>query len=177
MSDLNIVDHSIMTSPSVGTVRYTAPELLIPSGFGPGNGCPTKESDIYAFGIVTYEVNACFVPGTATEGSIKVTTGLEPFPGAKDGVIMYNVVTGERPARPSLPNEWISDDVWNFISRCWGRSWDGRPDVDCVVNILNDAANSIEVRRQGAPNDWGKRTQRPTPGMPHKYQLPVMNRD
>ena len=175
MSDPKIVGYGIMTPPSVGTIRYAAPELLSPSGCGLGDGNPTKESDDYAFGMVTYEVNPYFVPGTATEGSFKVTTGLQPFPGAKDGAIMCNIVDGERPVRPSFPNEWVSDNVWSFISRCWGPSWDRRPDVDCVVNVLNDAADSIEARRREAPN-WGKGTQRPTPGMPHKCQMPAMSR-
>ena len=167
-----------MLSPSVGTVRYMAPELLNPSGFGLENSNPTKESDIYAFGMVTYQVrNAYFVPGTTPEGSVKVTTGLQPFPGAKDGAIMYNIFAGERPVCPSEPNEWTSDDVWNFISRCWGPSWDGRPDIDCIVNVLNDAADGVEVRRQEAPNDRGTRTSRPTPGAPHKSQIPVMSGD
>ena len=46
-----------MMSPSVGTVRYMAPELLDPSGFDLRNSNPTKKSDIYAFGVVTYQVS------------------------------------------------------------------------------------------------------------------------
>ena len=90
-------------------------------------------------------------------------TGEQPFPGAKDGMIIYSVVTGERPARPSEPNEWVSDNVWNFISRCWSPSRDGRPDVDFAMNALNDAADAIEVRRRkayGTTVDQGKRTSR-----------------
>ena len=34
-----------------------APELLNPSGFGLKNSNPTKKSDIYAFGITTYQVS------------------------------------------------------------------------------------------------------------------------
>jgi len=147
ISDPNTVDPGSTTSPSVGTVRYMAPELLNPSGFGMKNSNPTKESDVYAFGVVTYQV----------------ITGQQPFPGAKDGVIIYNVVTGERPGRPAGPNEWISDDVWNFVSRCWSPSWDGRPDVNFAMNALNDAADAVEARRRklyGTTNDQGKRTSR-----------------
>ena len=76
-----------------------------------------------------------------------MVTGDQPFRGAKDGVIIYSVVIGERPSRPSSPNEWVSDDVWNFISRCWSSSWDGRPEVDFAINALNDAADAIETKR------------------------------
>jgi len=81
-------------------------------------------------------------------------------------VIIYNVVTGERPARPPGPDGWISDDVWNFISRCWSSSSDGRPDVDFAMNALDDAAD-VEVKRRklyGTANDQGKRTSRRVPG-------------
>ena len=67
ISDPNTVDPGSTTSPSVGTVRYMAPELLNPSGFGLKNSNPTKKSDTYAFGVVTYQVsNACFISGIAT---------------------------------------------------------------------------------------------------------------
>jgi len=56
ISDPNTADPDTTTSPSVGTVRYMAPELLNPSGFGLKNSNPTKKSDIYAFGMVTYQV-------------------------------------------------------------------------------------------------------------------------
>jgi len=145
-----------------------APELLNPSGFGLKNSNPTKKSDLYAFGVVTYQVNITpFTSGLATNGNIQVTTGQQPFPGAKDGVIIYNVVTGERPSRPPGPDEWISDDVWNFISRCWSPSSDGRPDVDFVMNALTDAADAVEAKRRklyGTANDKGKRASRRVPG-------------
>ena len=57
VSDPNTVDPGSTTSPSVGTVRYMAPELLNPSGFGLKNSNPTKKSDIYAFGITNYQVS------------------------------------------------------------------------------------------------------------------------
>jgi serine/threonine protein kinase len=39
-----------------GTLRWMAPELLIPNNFGLEKCVPSKESDIYAFGMVIYEV-------------------------------------------------------------------------------------------------------------------------
>ena len=106
-------------------------------------------------------------------------TEQQPFPGAKDGVIIYSVVTGERPVRPSGSNEWVSDDMWNFIARCWSPSWDGRPDVTFAINALNDAADAIEIRRRKAytaTNDLGKQTSRRVPGASHEHQLPIMSR-
>lgn len=53
-----------MATPSAGTVRYMAPELLNPSGFGLEESISTKKSDIYAFGMVTYQANnTCLISG------------------------------------------------------------------------------------------------------------------
>ena len=61
---------------------------------------------------------------------------------------MDNVVAGTRPQRPLHSNEWLSDNLWGFICRCWLASWDDRPDVRSVVNVLNDAGDVVEFRRE-----------------------------
>ena len=93
----------------------------------------------------------------ATQARIQVLTRQKPFPGVKDRVVMYNVVIGKRPARPPGPNEWVSDDVWNLISRCWSPSLDDRPDVDHAMNVLNDAADAVEVGCKNASGELHRR--------------------
>ena len=39
-----------------GTTMFMAPELLVPSKFGFMDSVPTQKSDIYAFGLVIYQV-------------------------------------------------------------------------------------------------------------------------
>ena len=39
-----------------GTAAFMSPELLAPYKFGLNNSLPTQESDIYAFGLVIYQV-------------------------------------------------------------------------------------------------------------------------
>ena len=149
ISDLNVVEPGSATPLPVGIVRHMAPELLNPSGFNLKDSNPTMNSDIYAFGVVTYQVSIiCRTLAITINFIAQVTTGEQPFPGAKDGVVIDSVVMGERPSRPSNTNEWVSDDVWNFISRCWSPSWDGRPDLDFAINALNDAADAVEARRR-----------------------------
>jgi serine/threonine protein kinase len=49
---------STTTIPKVGTFRWLAPELLEPEDDGSGNRYqPTPATDIYALGIVAYEVS------------------------------------------------------------------------------------------------------------------------
>ena len=39
-----------------GTMTFMAPELLAPSRYGLKNAVPTKEGDVYAFGLVILQV-------------------------------------------------------------------------------------------------------------------------
>ena len=41
-----------------GVTPFMAPELLVPSRFGLDECMPTKEADIYAMGMVIYQVRA-----------------------------------------------------------------------------------------------------------------------
>ena len=111
-----------------------------------------------------YQVsNAYFISGTEIECSIQVTTGQQPFPGVHMGIIVHNVVLGGRPGRPQGPSEWLSNDVWNVISRCWSSSWNGRPNINFVMNALSDAADTVEDKRRklhATTDDRGKRTSR-----------------
>ena len=128
-----------------------APELLNPTGFGLKDSAPTKKCDIYAFGMVMYQVRRpCSTPHIVTNGSMQITTGRLPFPGVRDGMVIYNVAAGERPVRPLDPNEWISDAVWDLISRCWSSSLISRPDVKLTKDTLTNAADIVDVRRRAS---------------------------
>jgi hypothetical protein len=39
-----------------GTMMFMSPELLVPSKFGMKDSVPTPEADIYAFGLVIFQV-------------------------------------------------------------------------------------------------------------------------
>lgn len=49
---------SITPSPNaVGTLRWTAPEILDPESFGLEHAVATLETDVYSFGMVIWEVS------------------------------------------------------------------------------------------------------------------------
>jgi len=140
--DLNAADPRGTAFPAPNVARFMAPELLNPSGFGLRDSNPTKKSDIYAYGAVMYQVsNPRFIPDMVTKGGIQVITEQQPFHRANVATVTYNIVTGKLPDRPPGPNAWLSDDVWNFISRCWSPSLNDRPDIDSAIKVLNDAAD------------------------------------
>ena len=39
-----------------GTTPFTAPELLVPQKYGKKNATPTTQADVYAFGLVIFQV-------------------------------------------------------------------------------------------------------------------------
>ena len=57
MTDLSTLVLSKTIISSGGTLGWMSPELLDPSRFG-SDGCPTRESDCYALGMVIYEVSS-----------------------------------------------------------------------------------------------------------------------
>ena len=75
---------------------------------------------------------------------VQVLTGKQPSFGY-EGRITDDVA---RPARPEDPNEWLSGDIWDLISRCWSASLDERPGPDIIMNTLDDAGDTIELRRR-----------------------------
>lgn len=110
-----------------GTAPWMSPELLSPEDFGLEEGCLTKESDIYALGMVIYEV----------------FSGLVPFYPSKAPRIFRRVLDGERPERPQgIQGEWFTDDIWEMVTLCWGHQPSSRPGLDYVLRSLQDVKQS-----------------------------------
>ena len=79
-----------------------APELL-----SKGSNA-SKEADMYAFGIVVYEV----------------ITGAHPFGNRRPVELLFLTMRGVRPSRPEDPTAvGFSQGTWEFAERCW----DGNP--------------------------------------------------
>ncbi|KAG6807802.1 hypothetical protein H0H92_006368 [Tricholoma furcatifolium] len=110
-------------SPSSGgTLMYKAPEILDPEAYN------TKESDVYAFGCLAYEVFA----------------GKPPFGNLTAHLIVRKVMHGHRPKRPSDSspswNAWgLTEDIWALIERCWKADPATRPTIDVVMQFLEQA--------------------------------------
>ena len=47
---------SCSTQLEGGTMTFMSPELLVPSSFGMQDSVPTPEADVYAFGLVIFQV-------------------------------------------------------------------------------------------------------------------------
>jgi len=136
---------SCSTQLEGGTVMFMSPELLVPSRFGFTESIPTPEADIYAFGLVIYQV--CDRDSRYPQFAyiFQVLTGKLPFPRLGMVEMALGVVQGVRPTKPENDSAiGFSDSLWSFVQRCWDGEMKLRPKVAEVVSQLG-----------GAAADWG----------------------
>ena len=120
-----------------------APELVNPQRFGLIDTGTTKASDMYAFGVLAWEVSPTFNvlwSMYSTIGALsKVFAGQAPFSdeGAVAGI--YSMSSGRRPPRPNHPE--LSDRVWEMIEGCWESEPARRRTITEVVVALNAELN------------------------------------
>ena len=130
-------DQSTVMSSLVqgGTIQWMSPELLHPEGFGLKKSRPTKESDLYALGMVVYEV----------------LSGRTPFGRIMATVIIFKVVGGERPERPQGDGgKLFTDAIWSVLQRCWKPEPSDRPSTKAVLQCLG---GSPSLSRQSSGVD------------------------
>lgn len=108
-------------------MTFMPPERLVPSVFGMKDSPPTREGDIYAAGLVIFQV----------------LTGEIPFRTVRHTELGWSVVHGNRPARPeNAQSIGFTDSLWAFVQRCWDRDMGSRPTVaDVVTQIYEEARN------------------------------------
>ena len=123
-----------------GTLMFMSPELLVPSKFGFTESKPTPEADIFAFGLVIYQVCDHDRGHPPFTYSFQVLTGKRPFPGLGMAEIAHYAVQGVRPTKPENASAiGLSDPLWDFVQRCWDGKMKLRPRVVEVVLQLERA--------------------------------------
>ena len=109
-----------------------APELLSPGKFGLPNGRVSKQADIYAFGMVVYEV----------------LTGRTPFAGEGRWLpeIIMGVMEGHRPSKPENAEDiGFGKGTWELVQRCWDENRNRRPTVDSISKHFKHVATTSKV--------------------------------
>eukprot|EP00842_Homolaphlyctis_polyrhiza_P002060 jgi/Hompol1/2855/HPOL_006196-RA len=105
-----------------GTLRWMAPEIL-------RGGEITKQSDVYSFGITTFEV---------------MSRGQLPFGEYSDTLIYPQVVYEKR--RPPRPDQ-CPDSVWSLMEICWSDEPSDRMPFETIekkLAYIQSALNTFE---------------------------------
>ena len=117
------------TDTAGGTRLYMAPELLAPEKFGKKNCRPTQPADIYAFGMVIYEI----------------LTGRNPFYDQTYGQHQFtvSVLGGKRPTKPEdMKTIGFGSGTWELVEECWKEEPTERPTTEQVIAHLACVAES-----------------------------------
>ena len=127
---------SVTGDESKGTLSHMAPELLHPAKFGLRTCRASKEADIYAFGMVIYEV----------------LTGRPPF-GAercRHPEIMLRVMEGKRPRKPEAARDiGFGGGMWELVQQCWHQDRRERPTVEKVFKHFQQVARTSSIVSPG----------------------------
>ena len=107
-----------------GTVGFMAPELLRE------DANLSKEADMYAFGMVVYEVIA----------------GAQPYRLRKVWEIPMLTIQGSRPPRPEAPvPAGFGQGTWEFVERCWDGNPTRRPSAGAALDHFERVARLSTV--------------------------------
>lgn len=115
-----------------GTLSHMAPELLYPNKFGLHDSQVSKLADIYAFGVVVYEV----------------LTGRPPFEAGRrrHAEIILCIMEGERPRKPEKAEDiGFGGGTWEFIQRCWNQDRENRPTAEQAYGHFQRAAKASSI--------------------------------
>jgi len=107
----------------VGSAPYMAPELLPEEENVNINNLFTRYSDIYAFGMLAFEIFTEEIPYK----SMRART---------QGQIMLLVHQGRRPSRTSDTQGHISDTMWEIMENSWNHEPARRPSITAVLQRI-----------------------------------------
>jgi len=125
-----------------GTMTFKSPELM---KFWGEKVVPTPQADIYAFGLVIFQV--CWLDHGCRPflymHPLQVLTGENPFRGIPWWELASQVPCGLRPRKPKNgASIGFSDSLWDFTKYCWSGEIESRPKVAEVVSELGKAADN-----------------------------------
>jgi len=129
-----------------------APELLYPQMFGLNDARVSKQTDIYAFGIVVYEV----------------LTGYPPFGAGRrrQAEIILRVIEGQRPSKPENAGDiGFGGGTWELTQQCWNQDRGKRLKVDKIRKHFHRVAGTSKVNPPG-PTVSGRKSEHTTTSEP-----------
>jgi len=112
-----IIDTRGYTTQFSGSIRYLAPELAAHED--PCKGM-TRESDVFAFAMLTLEM----------------LTGKVPFSYMPEMLVVAHVQNGGRPERSKCWPTVFTEPMWQLLENCWDEVPTNRLDMNSIVHRL-----------------------------------------
>ncbi|KAF9232649.1 kinase-like domain-containing protein, partial [Melanogaster broomeanus] len=113
-----------------GTLRFLAPEALRGQSL-------TFETDVYAFGMVIYEVSIpCLVWSEMLTYTTQIFAGQTPFILEPDHVVMEGCLELKRPISMEVYERGLNDELWGLLSSCISHDPSRRPQVATIQGRL-----------------------------------------
>jgi serine/threonine protein kinase len=125
-----ILDVKGFTTYSPRNIRFTAPELMPAHESGVSNVRPTFQSDIFSLGILLLQI----FHGPDPQPQRGLPYNHVRFVPYYDVSLVMRIHSGDRPIRERY--NWIEDQHWQLLCRCWAGNPDGRPAIDRVQRDL-----------------------------------------
>ncbi|KAF9231514.1 kinase-like domain-containing protein [Melanogaster broomeanus] len=118
-----------------GTLRFLAPEAL--------RGQPlTFETDVYAFGMVIYEVIIlCIIGSEMLTYIAQIFAGQTPFILEPDHVVMEGRLELKRPTSKEVYERGLDDVLWSLLSSCISRDPSRRLKFATIQGSLQSMKN------------------------------------
>ncbi|ESK86444.1 WD40 repeat-like protein [Moniliophthora roreri MCA 2997] len=133
VADSELYKFTSSTTRVGGTARWSAPEVHMGSR-------ATKESDIYSYGCVCYEIISRSLP-------------FHDLP--NDAAVVLAVLQRRRPSKPQNAAEMLPDELWSLMNQCWETRPESRPGAE---DILRSLINLIPAGFSITPaEDWDHR--------------------
>ncbi|XP_038044153.1 proto-oncogene tyrosine-protein kinase ROS-like [Patiria miniata] len=107
-------------------VRWMSPEALM-------DGVFTVQSDVWAFGVLVWEV---------------MTLGQQPYPARTNVEVLHYVTAGGRLDRPDN----CPDDIHHLMLKCWEKQPEGRPSFHSNLEKLNSYRRKSASMSSGVDN-------------------------
>ncbi|KAF8188162.1 kinase-like domain-containing protein [Mycena galopus ATCC 62051] len=127
-----IVNRPGLTTRSVGTVPYLAPELLFvfgDRGVDERARRTTQSSDIYAFALLVLEI---LIAGPPKGRPSKV-------------FVEFHVFEALRPQREDYSAKLVSEEMWDMLERCWDFNPHARPNIGEILTSPTFLALNVKV--------------------------------
>jgi len=116
---------SLMSFISGGSFPWMSPELLDQDDTYELR--PTKESDVYALGMLIYEVLCRRTPFDDLQNP---------------NMIVVEIARGTRPKKPEdAASLGFTDELWGTLEQCWLADRGARPTLGVVLSCLSGAAS------------------------------------